>query len=50
MIDGKYPPIEQRLPHRTPMILIDRLVQTHGDKTVCEVVVFQMWTYEFLCY
>ncbi len=39
MTDGKYPPIEQLLPHRPPMILIDRLVQTHGSKTVCEVVI-----------
>lgn len=37
MIDGKYPPIEQLLPHRPPMILIDRLVWTNGVATVCEV-------------
>jgi predicted hotdog family 3-hydroxylacyl-ACP dehydratase len=39
MIDGEYPPIEKLLPHRPPMILIDRLVQTHGVKTVCEVTI-----------
>lgn len=39
MIDGKYPPIEQLLPHRPPMILIDRLVQTDGATTVCEVTI-----------
>jgi len=39
MTDGKYPSIEQLLPHRPPMILIDRLVQTDGSKTVCEVTI-----------
>ena len=39
MIDGKYPPIEQLLPHRPPMILIDRLVWTNGVATVCEVTI-----------
>ncbi len=39
MIDGKYPPIEQLLPHRLPMILIDRLVRTNGVETVCEVTI-----------
>ncbi len=39
MIDDAYPPIEQLLPHRPPMILIDRLVQTHGATTVCEVTI-----------
>jgi predicted hotdog family 3-hydroxylacyl-ACP dehydratase len=39
MIDGKYPPIEQLLPHRSPMILIDRLVWTNGVETICEVTI-----------
>jgi predicted hotdog family 3-hydroxylacyl-ACP dehydratase len=39
MIDGQYPPIEQLLPHRPPMILLDRLVQTHGATTLCEVTI-----------
>ena len=36
---GKYPPIEQRVPHGPPMILIDRLVWTNGVATVCEVTI-----------
>jgi predicted hotdog family 3-hydroxylacyl-ACP dehydratase len=39
MIDGKYPPIERLLPHRPPMILVDRLVRTNGVETVCEVTI-----------
>ena len=39
MTDGKYPSIEQLLPHRPPMILIDRLVQADGSTTVCEVTI-----------
>jgi predicted hotdog family 3-hydroxylacyl-ACP dehydratase len=39
MIDSKYPPMEQLLPHRSPMILIDRLVRSNGVVTVCEVTI-----------
>lgn len=39
MTDGEYPPIEQLLPHRPPMLLINRLVQTQGATTVCEVTI-----------
>lgn len=39
MINDKYPLIEQLLPHRPPMLLIDRLVQSDGVITVCEVTI-----------
>lgn len=32
-----YPAMEELLPHRPPMILIDRLVETDGRETICEV-------------
>ena len=31
-----YPPMEQLLPHRSPMILIDRLVEANGQEGACE--------------
>lgn len=34
-----YPTMDQLLPHRAPMILIDRLIETDGRETVCEVTV-----------
>ncbi len=39
MTQGAYPPMEQLLPHRFPMILIDRLVETDGQETICEVTI-----------
>ena len=39
MEDLTYPPMEQLLPHRHPMILIDRLVNTDGKETICEVTI-----------
>jgi len=34
-----YPPMEQLLPHRSPMILIDRLVEANGQRGACEVTI-----------
>lgn len=34
-----YPPLEHLLPHRSPMILIDRFVDTDGKDTICEVTI-----------
>jgi len=34
-----YPPLEQLLPHRPPMILIDQLVAVSGQGGTCEVTV-----------
>ena len=34
-----YPPLEQLLPHRSPMILIDRLVEANGQEGTCEVTI-----------
>ncbi|MGE3538580.1 MAG: 3-hydroxylacyl-ACP dehydratase [Candidatus Tectimicrobiota bacterium] len=34
-----YPPIEQLLPHRPPMILLDRLVQVTAGTSTCEVTI-----------
>lgn len=39
MEEGAFPLIEQLLPHRDPMILIDRLVETDGQETICEVTI-----------
>ncbi len=39
MTEDAYPPIEQLLPHRYPMILIDRLVETDGRETICDVTI-----------
>lgn len=34
-----YPPVEQLLPHRAPMILIDRLVEANEQEGTCEVTI-----------
>ena len=34
-----YPAMDQLLPHRAPMILIDQLIDTNGQETVCEVTI-----------
>lgn len=34
-----YPPLEQLLPHRSPMILIDRLVEANEQEGTCEVTI-----------
>jgi predicted hotdog family 3-hydroxylacyl-ACP dehydratase len=34
-----YPPIEQLLPHRPPMILIDRLIEATDTGGTCEVTI-----------
>jgi len=34
-----YPPVEQLLPHRSPMILIDRLVEANEQEGTCEVTI-----------
>ncbi len=39
MTGAAYPPLEQLLPHRSPMILIDRLIAVNGQEGICEVTV-----------
>lgn len=39
MTGATYPPIEQLLPHRPPMILIDRLVEATEQEGTCEVTI-----------
>ena len=35
----RYPPIEQLLPHRPPMILIDRMIDATDTASTCEVTI-----------
>lgn len=35
----QYPPIDQLLPHRAPMILIDRMIDATDAGSVCEVTI-----------
>ena len=35
----QYPPIEQLLPHRPPMILLDRMIDATDTGSVCEVTI-----------
>jgi len=35
----RYPPIDQLLPHRAPMILIDRMIDATDAGSVCEVTI-----------
>jgi predicted hotdog family 3-hydroxylacyl-ACP dehydratase len=35
----QYPPIEQLLPHRAPMILIDRMIDATNTASICEVTI-----------
>ena len=37
MTVAAYPPVEQLLPYRSPMILIDRLVEANEQEGRCEV-------------
>ena len=39
MAAAHYPPIEQLLPHRPPMILIDRMVDATETGSTCEVTI-----------
>ena len=39
MIQERYPPLEYLLPHRPPMILLDRLVESNGPASACEVTI-----------
>lgn len=39
MTVAAYPPLEQLLPHQSPMILLDRLVAVNGQEGTCEVTV-----------
>ena len=34
-----YPPLDQLLPHRAPMILIDRMIDATDAESVCEVTI-----------
>ena len=34
-----YPPIEQLVPHKPPMILIDRMIETTDTACTCEVTI-----------
>ena len=34
-----YPPLEQLLPHRPPMILLDRMIEATDMGTMCEVTI-----------
>jgi len=39
MAAAPYPPIEQLLPHRPPMILIDRMIEATDTASMCEVTI-----------
>jgi predicted hotdog family 3-hydroxylacyl-ACP dehydratase len=39
MTVAAYPPLEQLLPHRPPMILIDRLLEAKEQEALCEVTI-----------
>ena len=39
MTVAAYPPLEQLLPHRPPMILIDRLLEANEQEAICEVTI-----------
>jgi predicted hotdog family 3-hydroxylacyl-ACP dehydratase len=39
MAEEKYPPMEKILPHKPPMILIDRMVEARDTESMCEVTI-----------
>jgi predicted hotdog family 3-hydroxylacyl-ACP dehydratase len=39
MATVRYPPIEQLVPHRPPMILIDRMIDATDTASTCEVTI-----------